>query len=72
IGPEEELFYDYGLVIDAKMTKTLKREYACHCGAPSCRGTLLATSDEGGKKKKKKDKKDGKSESRSKDRKSKK
>ena len=26
----EELFYDYGLVIDAKLTKKLKREYACH------------------------------------------
>ncbi|ABB06856.1 SET domain-containing protein [Burkholderia lata] len=72
IGAEEELFYDYGLVIDAKLTKTLKREYACHCGAASCRGTLLATTDEGGKKKKKKDKKDGKSEPRSKDKKSKK
>ncbi|KWF78313.1 SET domain-containing protein [Burkholderia cepacia] len=75
IGPEEELFYDYGLVIDAKLTKSLKREYACHCGATSCRGTLLATPDDGGKKKKKKDKKDkkdGKSESRSKDKKNRK
>ncbi|ONQ31412.1 SET domain-containing protein-lysine N-methyltransferase [Burkholderia cenocepacia] len=72
IEPEEELFYDYGLVIDAKLTKKLKREYACHCGAESCRGTLLATSDEGGKKKKKKDKKDGKSASGSKDKKHKK
>ena len=72
IEPEEELFYDYGLVIDAKLTKKLKREYACHCGAESCRGTLLAKSDEGGKKKKKKDKKDGKSASGSKDKKHKK
>lgn len=71
IEPEEELFYDYGLVIDAKLTKKLKREYACHCGADTCRGTLLATPDED-KKKKKKDKKDGKSESGSKDKKKKK
>jgi uncharacterized protein len=40
--PGEELFYDYGLVIDEKLTKKLKREYPCHCGSPHCRGTLLA------------------------------
>ncbi|PCE31053.1 SET domain-containing protein [Burkholderia ubonensis] len=62
IEPEEELFYDYGLVIDAKLTKKLKREYACHCGAASCRGTLLATSDtDADAKKKKKQKDDAKS-----------
>ncbi|MGU7784053.1 SET domain-containing protein [Burkholderia sp. PU8-34] len=63
IEPAEELFYDYGLVIDAKLTKKLKREYACHCGAESCRGTLLATSETATKKKKKKSEaaqKDGK------------
>ena len=38
----EELFYDYGLVIDAPYTKKLKAEYPCWCGAPNCRGTLLA------------------------------
>jgi SET domain-containing protein len=42
IAPGEELFYDYGLVIDEKLTKKLKREYPCHCGSPDCRGTLLA------------------------------
>ena len=40
--PGEELFYDYGLVIDERYTPTLKRQYACRCGTPSCRGTLLA------------------------------
>ena len=60
IEPEEELFYDYGLVIDARLTKKLKREYACRCGTSTCRGTLLATTDEAGEKKKKKDKKDAK------------
>ena len=38
----EELFFDYGLVIDEPYTRKLKAEYACHCGSPNCRGTLLA------------------------------
>ena len=42
IAPGEELFYDYGLVIDERYTPTLKKEYPCHCGSPRCRGTLLA------------------------------
>jgi SET domain-containing protein len=42
IEPGEELFYDYGLVIDLPYTKKLKREYACHCGAKKCRGTMLS------------------------------
>ncbi len=50
----QELFYDYGLVIDAKYTKKLKAEYPCWCGAPNCRGTLLAPKDKDDKKKAKK------------------
>jgi len=46
----EELHYDYCLIIDGKITKKLKRMYRCLCGAPKCRGTMLA------KKKKKKNK----------------
>jgi SET domain-containing protein len=42
IKPGEELFYDYGLTIDERYTPKLKREYACRCGARSCRGTMLA------------------------------
>jgi SET domain-containing protein len=39
----EELNYDYGLVIDGeKLTKTLKLQYQCRCGAPTCRSTMLA------------------------------
>jgi uncharacterized protein len=38
----EELFFDYGLVVDERYTKQLKAEYACHCGSPNCRGTMLA------------------------------
>lgn len=42
IAPGEELFYDYGLVIDGRQTKKLKKEFACYCGSPNCRGTMLA------------------------------
>jgi SET domain-containing protein len=38
----EELFYDYGLVIDERYTPKLKKEYECRCGAPNCRHTMLA------------------------------
>ena len=38
----EELNYDYALVIDERLTPTLKKSYACHCGAKNCRGTMLA------------------------------
>lgn len=37
----EELNYDYGLVIDGRITPQLKRDYACRCGARACRGTML-------------------------------
>lgn len=42
IAPGEELFYDYGLVIDERYTPRLKKQYACRCGSPICRGTMLA------------------------------
>ena len=42
IAAGQELFYDYGLIIDAKYTPELLAEYPCWCGAKSCRGTLLA------------------------------
>lgn len=38
----DELFYDYGLVVDEPYTKALKAQYPCWCGSPNCRGTLLA------------------------------
>ena len=40
--PGEELFYDYGLVIDERYTPKLKKEFACYCGSADCRGTMLA------------------------------
>ena len=42
LSPGEELFYDYGLVIDERYTPKLKKEFACYCGSPLCRGTMLA------------------------------
>jgi len=41
IAAGEELFFDYRLVIDERYTPKLKKEYACWCGAPTCRGTML-------------------------------
>jgi SET domain-containing protein len=38
----EELFYDYRLQLDERHTPKLKQAYACRCGAPSCRQTMLA------------------------------
>jgi hypothetical protein len=54
----DELFYDYGLIIDAPYTKKLLAEYPCWCGAKNCRGTLLAPKDDkpGKKKERKKNK----------------
>jgi len=45
----EELFYDYGLIIDARYTPKLLAEYPCWCGAQKCRGTLLAPKDKADK-----------------------
>jgi SET domain-containing protein len=42
LQPGEELFYDYGLVIDERYTKKLKKQFECRCGSPRCRGTMLA------------------------------
>jgi SET domain-containing protein len=42
IAAGEELFYDYGLVIDEPHTPELLQQYPCWCGAKACRGTLLA------------------------------
>ena len=43
IEPGEELNYDYGLIVNGKHTKKLRKEYACRCGTPECRGTMLAS-----------------------------
>jgi SET domain-containing protein len=40
--PGEELFYDYGLIIDERYTPKLKNQYECRCGSAKCRHTMLA------------------------------
>jgi hypothetical protein len=42
IQPGEELTYDYALEGEGPLPRHWKRLYACHCGAPGCRGTMLA------------------------------
>ncbi len=42
IEPGEELSFDYGLVIEARYTAKLKKEFECRCGSSMCRGTMLA------------------------------
>lgn len=42
IARGEELVYDYGLVLDGKITKALKEGYRCLCATEQCRGTMLA------------------------------
>jgi hypothetical protein len=42
IKPGEELFYDYGLVIDERYTPKVKKQFECRCGARDCRRTMLA------------------------------
>ncbi len=42
IAAGEELLYDYSLVIDDEITDELKQSYRCLCGAPQCRGTMIA------------------------------
>jgi SET domain-containing protein len=37
----EELFYDYNLEPADRRTKKLEQLFACHCGTPNCRGTML-------------------------------
>jgi len=37
----EELAYDYKLNVPGRRTARLAASYACRCGAPRCRGTML-------------------------------
>jgi SET domain-containing protein len=42
IRPGEELVYDYQYERDRDATEEDERLYVCRCGAPQCRGTILA------------------------------
>ncbi|MEO7325917.1 MAG: SET domain-containing protein-lysine N-methyltransferase [Dokdonella sp.] len=37
----EELTYDYGIVLEERLTPRLKAIWECRCGSPKCSGTLL-------------------------------
>ncbi len=41
IAAGEELTYDYHLEYHGRYRPEWRERYACHCGSPSCRGTLL-------------------------------
>jgi SET domain-containing protein len=41
IEPGEELVYDYAYVLEERHTPAAKKKYPCHCGAITCRGTIL-------------------------------
>ncbi len=41
IAPGEELTYDYHLEYSGRYQPEWRERYGCHCGAPSCRGTML-------------------------------
>jgi SET domain-containing protein len=58
----EEFNYDYGLVLEERQTKALKKAYECRCGAESCRHTMLAPKKRSASKKKDKKKDSKKSE----------
>lgn len=38
----EELVYDYHLQVEGRITDKVKKEYACFCASPKCRGTQIA------------------------------
>ena len=42
IEPGEELAYDYAYILEERHTQAAKRRFPCHCGAITCRGTILA------------------------------
>ena len=60
IAPGEELSYNYGIRLEEKHTKELKKIWECRCGSPKCTGTMLQPKKDKSKKKDKKKKKNKK------------
>jgi SET domain-containing protein len=50
IAPGEELTYDYAYERDGTEDEKWEQVYACHCGAATCRGTILAPKTPRGRK----------------------
>ena len=42
VAQGEELAYDYAYVLEERHSPAAKRRFPCSCGAPNCRGTILA------------------------------
>src|SRR5258705_3032888 len=42
VAPGEELAYDYAYVLEERHSPAAKRRFPRPCGAPTCRGTILA------------------------------
>jgi len=42
IAAGEELTYDYNLTREGNDTPETEKQFACHCGTKTCRGTMLA------------------------------
>jgi SET domain-containing protein len=42
IAPGEELAYDYAYILEERHSPAAKKRFPCHCGAATCRGTILA------------------------------
>jgi SET domain-containing protein len=49
IAPGEELTYDYQYERDGTEDEKWEKIYVCKCGAPTCRGTILAPKKQRGK-----------------------
>ncbi|HEY3290984.1 MAG TPA: SET domain-containing protein-lysine N-methyltransferase [Anaerolineae bacterium] len=45
IKPGEELSFDYQLVRPGRRQPGWDKRYVCHCGAPTCRGTMLSANE---------------------------
>ena len=41
IAPGDELFIAYELTVDGEITDEIRAQYACRCGAPVCRRSML-------------------------------
>ena len=46
IAAGEELTYDYNLTREGNDNPETEKQFACHCGAKTCRGTMLAPKKE--------------------------
>ncbi len=51
IAAGEELGYDYALIVEGRHTERVRNDYACRCGAPECRKTMLAPRKKSSRKK---------------------